>query len=247
MSGYDQRARHYSAELAAVPAPDRLEVLLTDGMRVVEMPSGTGHFLSHYAARHAHVTLIDASTAMLQAAALPEGLAAQKLTARIEDLRSASEVGGSADLVVVPNGALNQLAATLDLTRVLKAAAELLAPGGRLLAQVLNLTDYGQVAGCGFYDPDLSPGQWTTDRHFAVLTRRRRQFRDGDLLRLELEFTGAGFTTYRQDVTLRPLTVVQLRQAATAAGLACPTLTAGAGGFAEFTAHTPLGAAGDHR
>lgn len=65
--GYDRRARFYAAEIAAVPEPQILTRLLRPGLRVAEMPSATGHFLSAYAAFQAQVTLVDCCQEMLSA------------------------------------------------------------------------------------------------------------------------------------------------------------------------------------
>jgi hypothetical protein len=82
----------------------------------------------------------------------------------VQDL---TEQAGPFDLIVMPNAALNQLA----------AAARPLRPGGRLLAQILNPATGGT---CGFYDPGLPDGAWYVDREFTsdtgqAMTRRRRQ------------------------------------------------------------------------
>lgn len=57
VSGYAARAARYAAEIADVPGPMLLDGLLRSGLRVAEMPSGTGHFLPAYAIASAEVTL----------------------------------------------------------------------------------------------------------------------------------------------------------------------------------------------
>jgi hypothetical protein len=75
------------------------------------MPSGTGHFLPAYTAADAEVVLIDACYPMLQAARHQARLLGAEpgwLCSPIQDLTSRA---GPFDLIVMPNAALNQLAA----------------------------------------------------------------------------------------------------------------------------------------
>ncbi|WP_433358689.1 class I SAM-dependent methyltransferase [Streptosporangium sp. CA-115845] len=220
--GYEQRAASYAAEIAEVVAPRLLNGLLHTGMTVAEAPSGTGHFLSRYAAAQAEVVLIDASPAMLAAArpAVP-GQKLRMVCCRIEELDPTQT--GLADLVVVANAALNQLAAGPGPAAVLAAAARILAPGGLLLAQVL-LADGDRVDGCGFYDPALPDGQPILDRRICQddgreLVRMRRQDRHDDRVGIHFTATCDGRTVYDHQVELQLLTAAAIEEAATAADL----------------------------
>jgi SAM-dependent methyltransferase len=238
-AGYAERARHYAAEIARVPAPRLLPGLLRSGLRVAEVPSGTGHFLDLYAAASAEVTLIDACPRMLEAArrqACSHLHPVRAVCTRVQDL---SRQTGLVDLAVLPNAALNQLAADADPGELLTAAARILAPGGSLLAQVLLLDDSGTTTSCGFYDPASVEDTWLTDRHFAIgegrhLGRRRRHRRDGDRLCIDFEFTEDNQPVYAHHVCLRLLTVSGLTAAADDASLTVLSIMPGDGGFHEI-------------
>jgi SAM-dependent methyltransferase len=237
--GYAQRAAFYAAEIAAVPTPVLLPELLRPGMRVAELPSGTGHFLTAYARQQADVLLIDASQGMLAAArtAAPEVVT---LCQRIEDLSSAD---GPADLVAIPNGALNQLAVMFGPSRLLAAAARILAPGGILLAQVISVADDGSLEACGFYDPAAPSGEPVVDRLLRVegrdLTRHRRQQVEHDVLRLDFELHDGDEVLYRHAVELLALPAGRLADAVTVASLDLLSITPGTGGFTEVLAQVP--------
>lgn len=234
-SGYAARARHYAAEIGNVPPPGTLAALLRPGLTVAEMPSGTGHFLSAYAAAGAEVTLIDVCSAMLEAArrhAAAVGMDPVLICAPIQDLTAQTR---PFDLVVVPNAALNQLAADANLADLLAVVAQRLRPGGRLLAQVLDPAGH---QACGFYDPTLGDGTWCVDRRFAdeigrPLIRRRRQQHFGGLIRIDFELHRDGVIIYRHHVVLRPLATAVLR------------IALGAAGFTELSICPALGPSGD--
>ncbi|MCK9875400.1 class I SAM-dependent methyltransferase [Frankia sp. Ag45/Mut15] len=240
-SGYATRSRHYSAEIAQVPPPMVLPGLLRPGLRVAEMPSGTGHFLAAYMAAGAEVTLVDICEQMLQIARQHADAHTPQTRFFCSALEDLSPQAGPFDLIVMPNGSLNQLAVDTAPADLLTVAAGLLAPGGRLLAQVLAA---GRT--CSFYDPHADDGRWQVDRRFTddtgqPMVRRRRQQHQAGLVDLDLELHRGDELVYRDRVTVRPLTAADLRAAFEAAGLADVRLTPGAGGLAELLAARPLG------
>jgi cyclopropane fatty-acyl-phospholipid synthase-like methyltransferase len=236
--GYAVRARHYAAEISEVPRPESLADLLRPGLRVAEMPSGTGHFLPAYAAAGAEVVLIDACPTMLEAArhqACRLGAQPSLLRSRIQDLTSQA---GPFDLIVMPNAALNQMTADTAAADLLTAVARPLEPGGLLLAQVL---DPAKSRACGFYDPGVSDGAWHVDREFTdetghPLTRRRRQHHHHGLIDLDFELHRDGDLLYHHRVTLRLLTTGDLRTALTISGFTSVTARPGTGGLIELLA-----------
>jgi SAM-dependent methyltransferase len=238
-AGYAERARYYAAEIGQAPEPALLAGLLRPGLVVAEMPSGTGHFLATYSAAGAGVTLVDACPQMTRAAqaqATRNGITVTTVRGMIEDLPGQA---GPFGLIVMPNGALSQLAATAAPARLLAAAARLLAPGGLLLAQVLD-----PGAACGFYDPGLADGHWRQDRQFPgedgrLVTRRRRQHHHGDIVAVDFEMSCDGQAVHSQRVTLRLLASEDLRAALAGAGLRAPEASPGPGGLAEILCTLP--------
>jgi SAM-dependent methyltransferase len=240
-SDYAARARRYAAEISNVPKPETLTGLLRPGLRVAEVPSATGHFLTAYRAARAEVVLIDACPAMLQAArqhAATLGAEPGLVCSPIQDL---TPDVGPFDMVVMPNAALNQLAAGTSLAELFAAAARLLRRGGLLLAQVLNPANDSP---CSFYDPHLSDGTWHVDRQFAdesgqPLTRRRRQHHGGAEVRIDFELHRSGGALYQHDVTLRLLDIAELRAELSTAGFTEATTRPGTGGLVELLALWP--------
>ncbi|MEV6980887.1 methyltransferase domain-containing protein [Sphaerisporangium sp. NPDC051017] len=217
-SGYEERAATYAAEIASLAPPRLLDGLLHPGTTVAEMPSGTGHFLRTYAAAGAHTVLVDSNPAML-AAARPavRGQHLHTVCSPIQNVQQAQT--GPVGLVVIPNGALNQLAADCGCEGVLAGMSRVLAPGGLLLAQLVD-----EVGGCGFYDPGLPNGQWTIDRrmrglHGEELVRMRRQRHHGDLVSIDLTLAATGSVRYDHQVCIRLLGADGLRELLTAARL----------------------------
>lgn len=235
-TGYAERARYYAAEVARVPEPALLAGLLRPGLAVAEMPSGTGHFLPAYACAGAGITLADACPQMLATAlalAAQSGTALTAVCGPIEDLPGRA---GPFDLIVMPNGALNQLSADAPPARLLAAIARLLTPGGLFLAQVLS-----PAAACGFYDPGLPDGDWHQDRQLAgddgrTVTRRRRQHHRDGLIHIDFELASGGSKAHRQQVTLQPMPVEKAEAAFASAGLRILQAGTGAGGLAEILA-----------
>ena len=232
-AGYSQRAGHYATEISGVPEPTLLAGLLRSGVAVVEMPSGTGHFLPAYSAAGARITLIDACPQMLvaaQALAARSDIAVMAVCAAIEDLPGRA---GPFDLIVMPNGALNQLAAGTPVARLLAIVARLLAPGGHFLAQLL-----APGTACGFYDPGLADGGWHQDRQFVsddgrTVTRRRRQYHRDGVVHIDFELASGGSPLHHQQVTLEPVPIEDVRAAIADVGLRALHAGPGPGGLAE--------------
>lgn len=235
-AGYAERARYYAAETRAVPQPRLLAGLLRPGLRVAEMPSGTGHFLPAYSAAGTATTLVDSCPEMLDEAcrnAALDGSTADTLCTAIENL---SPGDGTFGLIVMPNAALNQLAAGTGAPGLLAAAARVLEPGGTILAQVLDPS-----RACGFYDPALADGTWHPDRQFPgkdghTVTRRRRQSHRGGQIEIDFELCRDGQPAHSQHVILRSLTEHGLRGALASAGLTARRVIRGAGGLTEVLA-----------
>lgn len=246
--GYAVRARHYGAEIAGAPQPDRLAELLRPGLRIAEVPSATGHFLPAYAVSEADVILIDACPEMLFAARRrwPGAMGQQRGTlrticSRVQDLTSAI---GPVHLAVMPNASLNQLAVSSGLADLFAAMARILTSRGRLLAQLILMQDDGLIGACRFYNPAIAEGVWVTDREFGdeagrQLARRRRQRRDGELLHIEFAVSHEDVPLYTHRVALRLLTSSKLHTALKTAGFAEVIVRSGAAGLTEVLAVGP--------
>lgn len=238
-AGYAGRARYYAAETGAVPEPSLLRELLTAGLAVAEMPSGTGHFLPAYAAAGAEVTLADACPEMLEAAqerAARRGTGITAVCAMIEDLPRET---GPFDLIVIPNGAFNQLASVTSPGTVLYLVTQLLRPGGLVLAQVLT-----PGATCGFYDPALAEDRWIQDRHFPAdgrrtVTRRRRQHHHASGVTIDFEIRRDGQVVHEQQITLRLPAGRDMHEAVAQAGLRTVKTLRGPGGLTELLCSRP--------
>ncbi|MGW5383973.1 NAD(P)-dependent oxidoreductase [Nocardia sp. NPDC003963] len=242
VASYDQRAVYSRAETATVARPRRLPQLLDTCRHVAEIPCGSGHFLTEYAQSHVAVTVADANPVMLAAAldhAHTAGVPAERVTG-LGGLLDALRLPGDVDLVVVPNGAINQLTCQSGLAAV---AADLHAaigrPGVQVVAQIA-----GPTAATGFFDPAQPDGIWVTDRHFApaaegAVIRRRRQFSTEARVRLELAYLDAQnreLHTATVDIALP--TRAGILAAFTDAGFTHLRLKPGAGGFTELYALT---------
>ena len=233
-AGYARRASWYAAEISQVPEPALLSGLLRPGLAVAEMPSGTGHFLPAYSSARVSITLIDACAQMLTAAqvqASQDGIVIATVCGMIEDLPGRT---GPFSLIVMPNGALNQLALAAPTGRLFTAVARLLVPDGLFLAQVLT-----PDAACGFYDPELADGDWHQDRQFpgdgVPVSRRRRQHHEGDVVRIEFELTTlAGCLVHRQQVALKLMAIGEVHAVLAGAGLRVLQRGPGPSGLTEI-------------
>lgn len=239
LAGYAERARYYAAEISHVPEPSLLKGLLTPALAVAEMPSGTGHFLPAYAASGARITLADACPEMLEAAQKQIGCCGANITTICGLIEDLSNWAGSFDLIVTPNGALNQLAATTSLSTVLASIARLLRPGGLLLFQLLD-----PVIACGFYDPGVADDCWILDQTLragdgTTISRRRRQHHHDDEVTIDFEIRCGDHAIHDQQVTLRLLTDRDLRAEIAQAGLRTAKTIHGSGGLTELLCSRP--------
>lgn len=233
-AGYAARAATYAAEVAAgLTTPHLLKRLLSPGMTVAEIPSGAGHYPRVYADAGCTTMLIDASAEILDAAAVnTAGVPnVRRLHARLETLTADVVL---ADLIVVPNGALNQLAHDLPLPEIFRSLVGVLAPEGRILVQAL-LGEPGEA--CGFYEP-LRGGSWFTDRRIpdpsgGTLVRRRRQNRHDDLVGIDFTLHRDDTQIYEHTVALLLLDRPSITQAAAVAGLTVATYRPGLGQLTE--------------
>lgn len=233
-AGYEQRAAYYAAEISRVPEPTLLAGLLRPGLAVAEMPSGTGHFLPAYSAAGARITLVDACPQMLTSAQTLAGRSGIAMEAVCETIENLTDRAGPFGLIVMPNGALNQLAAGTPPTGLLAAVARLLARDGLFLAQILT-----PGASCGFYDPGLADGNWHQDRHFTgddgrTVTRRRRQHHRDGLVHIDFELASGGNPVHRQQVALRPMPPGEVEAALADTGLRTLQTSPGPAGLAEI-------------
>ncbi|MFE1102390.1 class I SAM-dependent methyltransferase [Nocardiopsis alba] len=193
VESYRARAAWACAE-SRPTTPHLLFRALGDITTVVEFPAGPGHFLTAYARAGVRVRLIDASRPMLTAAthhARDVGVVELAIGCHfLEHLPDLAE-----ELVVVPNAALNQLAAQTPLTDVLAHLREAVRPGTRLLLQYLQVgpTSHSEPGG-RFYDPALPDGHTSTDHTFTDPHNRRvrrhhRQYHTADRSQVRIEFT----------------------------------------------------------
>lgn len=241
-----------AADTAQVPTPVLLPRMLaaTRSWGLAEAPAGVGHFLNSYAlAGWREITLIDAEPATLTDAvdrAAACGLTAHPLRARIQDLAA---LGHRFDAIVVPNAALNMLAAQTTPEATLAALRGALHPGGMLLAQFLGVHQDGTLDRSGYFDPDLPEDTWTQDCCATigsrVLTRRLRQHRAGSDLTIdfELAFDDAEPVHHQSALRLHPL--ADLPSQCRAAGLGTVIIRPGTHGMSELLVAAPRG--GQHR
>lgn len=247
---YETRARFARAETAAVHRPRLLRGLLDSVGHVAEIPCGTGHFLGDYARAGVAVTLVDANSAMLALAvehAVEAGLPADRTFPTVAYLQ-ALDLPTEVDAVVVPNGALNQMARQSPLADLLAALRRGMRSGAELLAQVACTHPDG-VDAATFYDANLPHQVWFTDRRFdprqaaGAVLRRRRQHRDGDQVRIEFDYRDATNTSLHTTTVQLTLFFAQsLTDALTAAGFTHVRFLAGPSGLSEVLAAADAGA-----
>ena len=124
---YAGRARFYDVELRDLPPPRLLREVVDRfrPARILEVPCGTGHYLPLYQRTSTVVALVDAEPAMRSRAwerATALGLSVDRgmAPARLECLRA----DPTNDLVVVPKGAANLLAAGGVVTSVVPGSPD---------------------------------------------------------------------------------------------------------------------------
>lgn len=250
---WSDRAATYAAETAPVPTPVLLPRLLasTRSWSLAEAPAGAGHFLDSYAvAGWREITLVDAEPAMLTEAvgrAATYGLTAHPVRARIQDLAA---LGHRYYAIVVPNAALNMLAAQTTTQETLAALRGALRPGGMLLAQFLGIHQDGTLDRSGCFDPDLPEDTWTEEWRRPItggrsLTRRRRQRRAGPDLTIEIALSVDDTAPTHHQIALRLLALADLPGQCRAAGLGTVVTRPGTHGMSELLVAVPRG--GQHR
>ncbi len=243
---YRARARFCHAETVDVPRPWMLRGLLDTAGHVAEIPCGAGHFLTEYAHARAAVTLVDACVDMLAAAtarAHEIGLEqVQSHQATVQELPPLVDV----DLVVLPNGALNQLAHQTPTERLLAGLCSVMRPAATMLVQVACTHPGGGTDTSTFYEPHRQHGVWFADRWFqptqaaGAVLRRRRQNRNNQQLRIEFDYLdSAGERLHTTEVGLVLLPAAQLAEAFTAAGFVHVRFLPGRGGLSELLATAP--------
>ncbi|MGH3565798.1 MAG: class I SAM-dependent methyltransferase [Pseudonocardia sp.] len=245
---YRRRAQFCRAETADARRPRLLRGLLDTTGHVAEIPCGTGHFLTEYAHAGAAVTLVDACPDMLEVAtghADDAGLPADRVHPTLSTMQQLSELS-DVDLVVLPGGALNQLARQTPLAQLLAGLRSVLRPGVEVLAQVACTHPGGGIDTATFYDPHRQHGVWFADRWFrpaeaaGAVLRRRRQYRRDNALTIEFDYRNpAGDKLHTTTVELALPSVGNLADAFTAAGLVHVRALPGHGGLSEFLATTP--------
>ncbi|WP_062204400.1 class I SAM-dependent methyltransferase [Streptomyces sp. NBRC 109706] len=245
LAAYDERAAFAGGE-ARTARPRLLAEAIANAVHVAEVPCGPGHFLRDYAAANCGVTLVDGSPRMLTAAVaagVHAGIPTHRMrtvSCRVQRLPALPGV----DTVIVPNAALNQLTAQTSLPRVLGALRAAMAPGARLLMQVLCRHDNRTVDAASFYDPHQPAGAWQTDRRLdpatcggAVARRRRVHHEDGDAVRIDFAYQdSAGARLHTASVDLRLLEPHGLGAVLHAAAFQDMRFLPGDGGLSEVLA-----------
>jgi SAM-dependent methyltransferase len=245
VDAYKRRARFAAADTVAVQHPRLLRGLLCQAAHVAEIPCGAGHFLTEYARTGCAATLVDASPEML-AVAMRNAVEAGMLTDRtfpvvafVQELGFLADV----DLLVAPNGALNQLVRQSPLTSLLAGLRSAMRPGVLMLAQAACTHDGQLVDTTTFYDAAFPHGVWFTDRFLdparadGAVLRQRRQHRCGSLLRIEFAYRDrAGASLHVTTVELELFSALKLTRAFAAAGFADVRFLPGHGGPSEVVA-----------
>lgn len=187
VAGYRDRATFARAEVRPI-VPHLLTRALGGVEEVVEFPCGTGHFLTAYAQAGVRVRLVDGSEPMLTEAVHHAHRAGVGELAIGRHLLHDLPMFATTDLVLVPNGALNQLAAQSDPSTVLTLISAAVPTGCRLLLQVVDPTGDG----IPFYSPTLPDGAWHHDHTFPApngrMVRRHRWQHHLDRSRVEVGF-----------------------------------------------------------
>ncbi|GAB3173050.1 hypothetical protein GCM10027059_43370 [Myceligenerans halotolerans] len=244
-ASYRDRVELARAETRPV-VPRLLAAALDGAAEVLEFPCGTGHFLTAYAQAGVRVRLIDGSAPMLGEAVRHARRSGVGELAIGHHLLHHLPAIATADVVVVPNGAINQLAAQDDLVTALALIRAAMPARCRLVLQALTTT----TVGTPFYDPGLADEEWHHDRvlsapDFSTVHRYRRQRHRPGRVAIEFAYTrnprGSGRPEHTAKVELTLPTPDQFRAAAGTAGWQ-QTDTATHEGFTELLAR-----AGDPR
>jgi SAM-dependent methyltransferase len=137
VSAYDNIARLYDPWSRSVVEDVSFYVdeAVRSGGPVLELGVGTGRIAVPVAAAGVHVVGVDLSAGMLEVARERAELAGVKLDLRQGDMRG-PPVDGEFALVAIPFRSLLHMETDPDRRAVLRAAARLLAPGGRLVFDV---------------------------------------------------------------------------------------------------------------
>jgi SAM-dependent methyltransferase len=245
VNAYKRRARFAAEDTVAVQRPRLLRGLLCEAAHVAEIPCGAGHFLTEYARTGCAATLVDASPEMLAVAmrnAVEAGLPTDRtfpVVAFVQELGFLADV----DLLVVPNGALNQLVCQSRLISLLASLHRAIRPGTTMLTQVV-CTHGGQLVDTAtFYDAAFPHGAWFIDRFLdpvrtdGAVFRQRRQHRRGSLLHIEFAYCDeAGASLGVMTAELELLSALNLAKAFAAAGFTDIRFVPGHGGPSEVVA-----------
>ncbi|GAB3160917.1 hypothetical protein GCM10027290_67440 [Micromonospora sonneratiae] len=200
----DERIAYCTAEAAHLLPPRTLPSLLCPGIRIAEVSSNylpdlpTGEVSMDNSLPMVHV--VSRSTE-----ALAEGV-------------------NPFDIEISPNGALNMLSVDPDgLADAVRAFASMLAPEGRLLAQVMRIDLGHPCDSAPFYAPERKDDRWVEDRRFLVgdfeLVRRQRQRRVRGRIQVDFTVHHGRDVVLEHNIKLRILTMREIRLAAEAAGL----------------------------
>ncbi|WP_306370173.1 class I SAM-dependent methyltransferase [Nocardiopsis sp. CC223A] len=237
VDGYRHRVALARAEARPV-LPALLPAALAGEEEVVEFPCGVGHFLTAYAQAKVRVRLVDGSAPMLAEAirrARDAGVAELGVGHHLLHALPALPAAG---LMVVANGAFDQLAAPTGPAAVLARLREAVPTNARLLLQAVD-PDGG---GTAFYTPSLPEGVWSHDHIFTTpggrtVARHRRQHHTPDRSRVDIEFTYTTGLSSTPVLTARVSLILsspdRVRSAAATAGWR-PVTRARHAGFAEL-------------
>jgi SAM-dependent methyltransferase len=248
VESYRTRAPFYRAETAHIRRPRSLWDVLHTARHVAEIPCGAGHFLSDYAGAEAVVTLVDACPEVLAFAtqhAHDAGLPRERVRpelSTVQQLRALTDV----DLVVMPNGAFNQISRQVPPLQLTTGLYSAMRPGAKLLAQVACTYASGDIDSSTFYDPRRAHDVWFIDHSFTPadgggpILRHRRQHRNGETLRIDFDYrTPTGDSLHTAMVEMALLSGHDLVETFTAAGFVHVRILPGHDGLSELLAVTP--------
>jgi SAM-dependent methyltransferase len=249
---YAQRAPWYAVETATVPIPELLGGALRRAREcdttVAEVPCAAGHFLTSYANADVPVLLLDAEPAMLRYAHERAVAAGVNVVAAQPHILGTHRDLSAVGAVVVPNAALNYLAATVGTTRTINALAMLVAPGAELLLQYIGVAENGVPDRSGSYDPAWPHGRWVSewtrpDGLGGNMTRRRLQRRRADRIEVRFEHSHDG-DALRSAISMLVMPAERLRRLLVARGLTVTAAHRQRGRLSEMLAIRPDGDGG---